>query len=379
MKDNDERPDNDELKPKKDAISAENVGTNVSSDSVKCKSCGSNMIFDPDTQKLKCTYCGYTEDFLKSVEVEELDIENALKKNEKWSSETLVFQCDNCGAQIVAEKGQTAVLCPFCGTSHVTAVEDLEGIRPNAVLPFTISKEQVAENFRNWSKKKLFAPGEFKRTTRVDKIKGVYMPFFTFDSQTESVYEGRVGDTYTRTVQTKDGTRTETYTVWRHVSGTLSHFFDDVLINAGREGEGVNLNKLAPFDWSGIKVFENKFLTGYFARRYEKDLQTCWGNAKDVMDKELRDMIIARCHCDVVDYVNVHTRHSNVKYKYVMLPVYVINYNYKKKHYTIYANGTTGKIIGKSPVSPAKASIAGVIGAIVVAGVILLIYYFMRS
>ena len=95
------------------------------------------------------------------------------------------------------------------------------------------------------------------------------------------------------------------------------------------------------------------------------------------MDSAIRRMIVNRHHADEVGYLNVSTRHENVTYKYVLLPVYVINYDYKSKNYVIYANGTTGKIVGKSPVSVWKAILAGVIGAAALAGIILLLYYFM--
>ena len=300
---------------------------NKNVDNIKCKSCGSNMTFDPDTQMLKCAYCGYTEDFSKSSDVQEISIEDALKNNAKWNTETLVYRCDNCGARIVAEKGQTSGRCPFCSTPHVVAEEDLEGIRPNAVVPFKLSKNVISEIFKKWVKHKIFAPNDFKKKAAAENVKGVYMPFFTFDSKTDSVYEGRVGDEHTRTVKDSDGnSHTETYVVWRRVKGTFSHFFDDVLINAGTRFDGHKLNKLSPFDWSGACVYENRFLSGYVAHHYERDIQTCWGEAKTEMDNKLRQMIIASFHCDKVDYLNVKTRHSEVTYKYVMLPVYVISY-----------------------------------------------------
>jgi len=90
-------------------------------------------------------------------------------------------------------------------------------------------------------------------------------------------------------------------------------------------------------------------------------------------------MIIASCHCDRVDYMNITTRHSDVTYKYVMLPVYVISYSYKKKNYVIYANGSTGKLIGKTPVSPVKATIAAVLGTGIVGLIVWLIYMFLTN
>ena len=363
-----------------DTMAEETIEVVKNTDSVKCKSCGSNMTFDPETQMLRCSYCGYAEDFSKSGKVEEISIEKALGKNERWSSDTLVYNCGNCGARVVAEKGTTSGACPFCGTPHVVAEEDLEGIRPNVVVPFRLGKERITEIFKKWVKRRLFAPRAFKKQAEADKVKGVYMPFFTFDSNTDSVYEGRVGDEHTRTVtDSKGNTHTEKYIVWRKVRGTFAHFFDDILISAGTHFEQKKADRLSPFDWASACVYENKFLSGYVARHYDRDIQSCWGDAKKLIDAKIREMIIDSCNCDRVDYMNIKTRHSDVTYKYVMLPVYVISYSYKKKNYVIYANGNTGKIVGKTPVSPVRATIAAVLGTGIVGLIIWLIYMFLTS
>ena len=41
-------------------------------------------------------------------------------------------------------------------------------------------------------------------------------------------------------------------------------------------------------------------------------------------------------------------------YKYVLLPVYVGNTEYKNKKYELLINGQTGKVYGKAPKSPWK-------------------------
>ncbi len=347
----------------------------VNTDAIKCKGCGGNMVFDPSTQKLKCPYCNYTEDFGSDGTVEEIAIEDALKKNESWQSETSSFRCTNCGAKIHTDKSITATICPFCGTAHVVKEADLEGIKPNAVIPFKLTVADVIKNFKSWTKKKLFAPRKFKKTASTDKIKGVYMPLFTFDSQTESVYEGRIGEYKTRTVRTKNGTRTETYTEWRHVSGTLSHFFDDIYINAGKRIDSKNVYNLLPFDYASVKAYDNAYLSGFYAHHYEKDISTCWKEAREEIDKKIKDLIVSKYHCDCVDYLNVSTHHSNVTFKYILAPVYIINYSYKKKNYTIYCNGSTGKFTGKTPVSPLRVAIAVVLGIAVVVGLTFLFMY----
>ncbi len=343
----------------------------ASTDFVKCSACGGNMAFDPESQTLSCPYCGEHKDFVKDKEVRELDIQAAFAAAEKWE-DVSVLSCENCGAKVVITSEEVAKECPYCGTSHVRSTAELAGIKPNALYPFTVTKEQADAFSKKWVKGRLFAPRKFKKNIQAKEIVGVYEPCFTFDSNTTSSYNGRVGYRRTRTVKTKNGVRTETYIEWRYISGTISHFFDDTIISVGSGLTQKELNKLAPFDISTIKVYDKDFLAGYTANHYEKDLSTAWEEAKTVIDEEIRKLIIAKYNCDTVDRINVSTIHENVTYKYVLTPVYVLSYQYKKKTYRVAVNGNTGKVTGKTPLSFWRILLAVLLGAGALAGLVYL-------
>ena len=340
----------------------------------KCQNCGSNMVFDPETQTLKCEHCGFFSDFEKSSAVKELEIEEAFKCAENWDDEADSYRCDNCGAVVVLPRGETATICPYCSTSHILKSEELVGLKPNVVYPFTITKEQGVEQAKKWARKQIFAPRKFKKSLTAENIRSIYEPCFTFDSKTFSTYHGRVGNRRTRTVGSGKNRRTETYIVWRNVSGTYSSCFDDVMINAGTTYSQKTLDKLLPFNYDTIKVYEKKFLTGYVARRYDKPIEDAWLDAKSVMDASIRKDIIARQHCDVVSYLDVSTTHEAVTYKYALLPVHLLHFRYKKKDYAVCVNGNTGKSTGKTPVSALRVLGAIVLGLAVVAGLFYLFY-----
>lgn len=328
----------------------------------KCDGCGANMHFDPSTQMLKCPHCGSVKDFDKSSKVEEIDILTAFGQAEDWKGEKSVYRCENCGAVVVLASGQTATSCPYCETSHVVKSTETAGLKPNAVYPFTISKSNAIAFSKKWAKGKLFAPRKFKKNLTANDFRGVYQPCFTFDSQTTSYYTGRIGRRHTRTVGSGKNRRIETYIVWRNISGTFSNFFNDVMINADGEYSQVTLNKLLPYDFKTIKVYEDEYLTGYMAKRSNRAVEGCWEDAKSYMDSSLKSMILSRYSYDVVDYLNVSTTHEAVTYKYVLLPIYLHNYKYGKKLYSVHINGNTGKVTGKSPVSPWRVLLAVVLG-----------------
>ena len=335
---------------------------------IKCDGCGGNMIFDPATQCLKCEHCGKTVDFGKDSEVKELDIDGAFDESKKWNDEVSVYRCSNCGAVFNIRADEMSSICPYCSTTHIVKSDDLAGIRPNAVYPFLITTTKAVELAKKWAKKKLFAPRSFKKTLEAQNLRGLFLPSFTFDSNTLSFYEGRLGERKTRTVRGSDGkTRTETYIEWHYVKGTFTKFFDDILISSGITTQK-EVDSLKPFRQDSIRVYSKEFLSGYTAGHYVRDIKTCWDDAKKIIDKTLRQDILNSYGYDVIDYLNVSTRHSDVTYKYVMLPVYRLNYRFKKKDYNVAVNGNTGRITGKTPVSPLRVTIAVLLGLALVLG-----------
>jgi len=329
---------------------------------IKCSSCGANMEFNPETQMLYCPSCKTEKDFEKDRQVAEIAIAEAFAEAQKPDTETKVYKCANCGAEVVINADEVASECPFCSTPYVVDSEQLSGLKPSAVYPFTFDKEEALSRAKTYIKKRLFCPKKFKKNIDAKSVKGMYLPCFTFDSDTSSSYHGRIGKRHTRTVRTRNGTRTETYVVWRNVSGSIRRFFDDITISATSKIEDKVFSKIQPFNRDTICVYEKNFLSGFFASHYEKDIQTAWQEAQQDMDKIIRREIIAQYNCDEVAYLNVTTAHNNVTYKYVFFPIYMISYKYKKKDYGLVLNGNTGRATGKLPVSPLRVGLATLIG-----------------
>lgn len=338
----------------------------VESESIKCSSCGSNLKFDPKTQMLICQHCGRIESFEQELTASEIALTDALSTAETWDSESALIACENCGAKIVLDKSETAKCCPFCGTAHVVKVDEIIGIKPNAVLPFKITGEDALALSKKWAKKRWFAPREFKKKLSADNINGVYTPCFTFDSNTSSRYVARLGRTHTRTTGSGKNRRTYTYTEWFTVSGGCDYSFDDVTVTAGSKITQKNLDKIAPFDSNNSKAYENKFLLGFMSYHYEKDIETCWGEAKEKIDLMIKKNILSKYSYDKIDYIKVETNHTDVTYKYVLLPIYVGNYKFRKKVYGFIVNGTNGKVTGKTPISILKVLLVSVISVAVI-------------
>ena len=342
----------------KDFIEDEHKETIVA----KCKNCGGNTVFDPATQQLKCLFCNSLRDFSKNSNVQELDVEQIILNGETWDNSASCYRCDNCGAVVVLSPTETAKDCPYCGTSHIVKSQELIGLKPNAVYPFTVTKESCTEIVKTWAKKRLFISNKFKKSATLENLYGVYEPCFTYDSQTHSTYNGVIGIRRERVVGSGKNRRVVTWTEWRKIGGTYTEFFDDVMVSSGDGITQKQLNALLPYNFSTIKVYEQSYLTGFMAHKNNSSVKDGWEKSKKYIDVALRKNILSNYHYDVVDYLNVSTTHSGVTYKYVLLPIYHMLYKHKNKLFKVFVNGNTGKVAGKYPLSIFKILLAVLLG-----------------
>ena len=340
----------------------------------KCPGCGDNLQFDPESGRLKCPSCGTTKQILAQAG-QELAFAGLCAAQGGWQNETHMYHCTNCNAEEVLDKREIAHICPFCGSPSVMEREEIDTLRPNALLPFLIGKDKASETAVAWAKKKLFAPKSFKLYFRPENLNGVYLPAFTFDADTRSVYQGRLGEHYyvTRRVNGKDVRQQRTR--YFSVNGTYRQFFDDIAVNATDAVPQSVMNTLMRYDYHNSVAYDDDFLYGFSALLYSKSGEACWQDARAEAESALRGQILSQYRYDVVQYLNVSTSYSRVTYKYMLLPMYTGNYTHESKTYSFYINGRSGKVKGKAPVSPVKAAIAAAIGVAVAVAVGLLVYF----
>ena len=340
-------------------------------DVTKCPACGANMVYDSVRGKLYCEHCDTVVE-VRARTSEEQDFERLLSRTDEWGAETHVFRCENCGAQEVLADGEIAKKCPFCGTTNIVRTDELPGLRPNGVVPFSIAKDDAIRRVRRWARKKLFAPRRFRKEADPENVNGMYMPAFSFDTSADAWYSGVLGKYHYRTKRVNGRTVQERYLVTFPIRGNYSMFFDDILIQASDKIGQKSLNALQPFDTNESKEYRKEYLSGYTAGQYSKDGLACWEEAKGVIHGRLRSAILAGYHYDTVVSFNLDFHCRNTTYKYLLLPVYVGHCSWKKKLYHFFVSGHNGKVTGKAPVSPLKVGIAVLLGAAVVAGLVFL-------
>ncbi len=351
-----------------------------SAETFSCSSCGARPVWNPAGRDLKCPYCGAeTAVDIDMTAAQEYPIQGApVGEMPDWGEEKHVVRCEGCGAQTILGPGESATFCAFCGSPHVLEDQSAAGIAPESVIPFAVPQENAAGMFRKWIKSKLFAPSKAKKMSVLGQIIGVYLPHWTYASNTVSHYTGQEGHYYwvqvpvtvTRNGKTVHEMRRERRTRWVPTAGSVQRKFVDILIAGSERLPEKLLSAVRPYDLAALCRYRAAFLSGFSAEKAAVDVNTGWEKAKAAIDRTMREAahrdILKRA--DEARVTSLQSMHYDARYKLTLLPMYISSFTYKDKSYHVLVNGQTGKCGGKSPVSAARVLLAVALGLVVVGG-----------
>ncbi|MBI3831929.1 MAG: hypothetical protein HY291_20575 [Planctomycetes bacterium] len=356
---------------------AETPAASTASKQFPCKQCGAKVDFTPGTENLKCPYCGAENEIPASEEdIEELDFESAIAEAgaEEEQHEKLTVKCSACAAEISLEPNVTASTCPFCGANIVAESVSTKAFKPKSLLPFKLSKQQAFERFRDLVGKRWFAPNDLKQYAQTEqKLAGLYVPYWTYDSDTTSFYRGERGDDYTVTVGSGKDRHTETRTRWTSVSGTIWQNFDDILILASRSLPEKYAESLEPWDLEQLTPYRDEYLSGFRAESYQVDLKEGFDEARAIMDEAIRSAINKDIGGDHQRIHSVKTQYDNISFKHLLLPIWLSAYRYRDKVYRILINARTGEVQGERPYSWIKITLTVLAALAAIAAIVLIV------
>lgn len=358
----------------------ENIVDTKKETDAKCPSCAAAIGYDPETHMLKCEYCGYTEQIEFNAEedvVKEQDFEDAtLTGDHSWGAEKKKVVCNSCGAEAIYDALQTSSVCEYCGSNHVMEASAEDAMAPNGVVGFLISVAEAGKRFTSWIKGKWFTPSKAKKSAKPEAFTSIYLPYWTFDADTTTVYSAKYGRD--RTVRDRNG-NTRTVTDWYHTSGVYGEFIDDCLVCGTDRHNADIIDRIEPFDTAACVAYKPEYVSGHIAERYTIGIKSAWESAKNKIQSRLRsnisEKILREHNADRVSGLTLRTTYSNKKYKYIMLPVWMSTFTYKNKVFRFMVNGQTGKVGGKAPVSPIRVAIAVALGLVVLGG----LWYFLNN
>ncbi len=344
--------------PSAQPASADAVAT--ARDKYHCPACGAEAHWNPAKDALVCPYCGAVSPATLQTRgaqtvIVEHDLVAALRgvpdTARGWQAAKTQVRCQSCQAISVFDADKVGERCEFCGSASLVPYEQVkDAFRPESLLPLRIPESQARELVRRWYARLWFAPNRFGRKALTDTVKGVYVPYWTFDAKVDAEWTAESGRYYFVTENGKQERRVQ----WSPASGSLSHVFDDELVCASRGVDPGLLRGVEPFPSDALVPYDPGYLAGWVVERYQIDLVAGAQRSRQQMDAELRELCAAEVPGDTQRDLSLRAAYRDLTFKHILAPVWLMAYTYRGKAYQVVVNGVTGQIAGARPWSWVK-------------------------
>jgi ribosomal protein L37AE/L43A len=360
-------------------------GTLESLEKHACAACGAQAEWNPAKGMLVCSFCGTEAPFTVDPDTGALvehDLVKALREipseDRGWLAEKRTVQCQSCKAVSVFDVARTGQNCDFCGSPALLDYLEIKApIRPQGLLPFKVDQGRVREQMRAWFRGRWLAPNNLGAKALVDRVHGVYIPYWTFDAHAVCRWTADAGHYYYTTERYRDNkgrtrTRRVRHVRWEPAAGEVRHFFDDEPVPGTHGLRHDLLKKIEPFETAELVPYDTAFLSGFVVEHYQIVLVDASSRSHDQMVEKLRQMASSQVPGDTQRNLQIQPQFSGRTFKHILVPVWVLAFDYRTKIYQVLVNGYSGRIAGDYPLSPWKVFLLVVVILIVVLIVILL-------
>lgn len=352
-----------------------------------CPACGAQAEWHPGRQKLICPFCGTESPYQVNAAtgaIEEIDLVRALRElpeeERGWQVERRSVQCQSCRAVMVFDPARVGQNCEFCGSPALVGYDEIKApIRPQSLLPFRVTQAAVREQIRRWYASKWLAPGALTRRALVDTVHGVYIPYWTFDAHASCPWRAEAGHYYYTTETYRDSqgrtaTRQVRHVRWEPASGHVEHFFDDEPVPGTHGVRHDLLRRIEPFPTTDLVPYDAAMLAGFVVEHYQVVLLEAAERSVQQMRARLEQLCASQVPGDTFRNLQIFPSWSGRTFKHILVPVWLLTYNYGAKAYQVVVNGYTGKMDGTYPVSAWK-----IAGLILLALIVLLVVFYLEG
>lgn len=329
----------------------------------KCPCCGAPLVFRGASHDLHCESCGNDFDIESMEQLDKAENDANKDSHYDWSHyEPREFEpvgginlsgyaCPSCGAQITGDDTMGSTVCPYCGNGNIIPEQFKGTAMPDYIIPFKVDKNAAVKAFEEDSRKAPFLPDLFKSRKKIQEMSGVYVPFWMFDCKCNANITYRGNRVHTWSDANYNYVKTDHYKLFR--SGNVS--FANIPVDGSKKADNTYTEAVEPYDYSEAMEFDEAYLSGYLADKYDVSAEECEERAnervKNSTEQMFRDTTAA--------FTGVVTEGSNInllegKVRYSLLPIWMLNIKYKDKIYKFAINGQTGKVVGEYPIDKKK-------------------------
>ena len=341
----------------------------------ECPACGAEAHWNPTKQALICPFCG-TESPAKleirgaETVIVEHDLVAALRgvpdAKRGWQADKVSVKCQSCHAISVFNPERVGQRCEFCGSAQLVPYEQVKDpFSPESLLPFAVDESRARDLIRQWYRRQWLAPNKLRTRALTDTVRGVYLPYWTFDAKVHAQWTADAGRYYYTTVNGKREQRVE----WSPAAGELDHTFDDELVAASAGVMPRLLRGVEPFPTMSLIPYDPGYLAGWTVERYQIDLIAAAERSRAQMEAKIRQLCSAEVPGDTQRNLQVSSDYADQTFKHILVPIWLLTYTYGSRSYQVVANGVTGRMAGERPWSWIKITLLVIV-------VLLLIYLF---
>lgn len=333
--------------------------------SLICPNCGAPITYNPTEGMFCCEYCNSKFSY-QQMDDYRREVERVQREDDEFDAMLREYNCPSCGASIIADEHTVAQFCAYCGNPVILKGRVTGQLKPQKIIPFAIGKDKAIEILREYLAKKPYVPNDFRSDSTLDKITGIYHPFWMTDADTDCSIDARGTKVTVWVTANKRYTKTDTFAVWRRAD----IHFEDIATNALTSADKELVESVLPFPVEAHRDFDMSYLSGFYAKRNNLSREDIKVEVSRRMHEYAEQMLkgTIRGYDSVkVDKRAVIVNKSN--WDYTLLPIWILNYTYHKRTYTFAINGYTGKLFGELPVSRPKlgitfGAIAAAVGAL---------------
>jgi len=325
----------------------------------KCPCCGSGLAYSGASGKLECASCGnsYETDAIEAMNAEQtsggLEFERPTETFEAGDAAQMqAYTCESCGAELMTDATTTATECPYCGSPTILPERIEGGVKPELVIPFTVTKEQAQKQFEEYFKGKRLLPNIFLNSrNRIAEMRKLYVPYWLFDCEAGANITYDAQQLRVERSGEWEITRIRHYLVRR--SGNMA--FDNIPVDGSEKLDNKITESLEPYDLSAAVPFQPAVLAGAMADHADVDADACEKRARQRVENSVADAM----RSTVVGYTSVNVRSQSIasegsKVTPVLMPVWLITTVKDGKTYTFAINGQTGKLTCDVPADKKK-------------------------
>ena len=308
-----------------------------------CTSCAGQCAYDPASRTLTCASCGTGHQIPPDDSVDparEFHYHPDTGHTEqKTITRTQTHVCETCGGEVTFIGAALSEQCAYCDGPVVLKAEEAS-YQTLGMVPFRVENDTAQVKAVAWAKARVAAPSDLAKIVAKGRVAGLYAPFWTFDSH-EAIsymvkYRVKQGDDW----------------VTKRRSGDMTTTFDDLLMPASPHvtpliRDGI----LHEFDPDNLHPYDPAYLAGFAAERHHQSVTEGLQANKADKDLLIRNRIKRHSGKSNVTHISYKTHTTGIRYRRILLPVWILHYTYKTKPMKVVVCGIHGRTFGERPFS----------------------------